>query len=226
MKKGNKKEESVRMSERGEDRWLLSPHPFVVRGHDSASTSHIENCPEATDSVAENSCTCARFWCVYFHTNKTSSGRLATCNPLWTAELAGLLAAAMWSDFQSVPPQRKKDHSQQPFSISLLLLLPTSPLPAIAVLQGIPSEASLFIRLTASKFELHLCFEMGCVGAGFRWRESSSLRTEWRLFSGAAGVDLDREELDQHLRTRQTAQTAVVLKDKTADETKRPLWTW
>lgn len=129
---------------------------------------------------------------ICFHTNKPGSGS-SSPHAARSEQLSPLDYWQQWCGaISSLSHHRGKDHSHRLLSISLFL--PISPLPAAAVLQGIPSKASLFIRLTQGAWVVVSVWDGAsvCVGAGFRCRESS-LRTEWRLFSNTAGAEVDRE---------------------------------
>lgn len=105
--------------------------------------------------------------------------------PILNSWAAGLLAAVVWSNFQSVPPQRKRSLT-----------------PATQHQQRSPwrhrSYTGSRLRTACSSGSLRALqwwLEMGmsvCGGAGFLCGESS-LRTEWRSFYNAAGVESDRE---------------------------------
>ncbi len=122
---------------------------------------------------------------ICFHTNKPGSGS-SSPHAARSEQLSLLDYWQQWCGaISSLSHHRGKDHSHRLLSVSL---------PAAGILKGIPSEASLFIRLTEGAWVVVLVWDgpSVCVGAGFRCRESS-LRKEWRLFSNTAGAEVDRE---------------------------------
>ena len=167
---------------------------FVVRSCDSAPTSHMEDHPQATHThthththtlrVTENPVPVRGstvFIC--FHTNKPRSGS-SPPHAGHSEQLSRWITGRGGVEQFPVQPTTEEKITHIGYS--------ASPFPSAPLLQGIPSEA--FIRLTQGVWVVVSVWDgaSACVGAGFRCRESS-LRTEWRLFSDAAGAAVDRE---------------------------------
>lgn len=84
----------------------------VVRGRDSAPTSHMEDHPQATHTHTQWQKipvpVLARL-CLFVSTPINSALEAPHhMLPVLNSWAAGLLAAVVWSNFQSVPPQRKR----------------------------------------------------------------------------------------------------------------------
>lgn len=170
-----------------EERWLLSlSTSFVVRGRDSAPTSHPADHPQAhTHTLSDRKtlylCEASPVF-ICFHTNKPGSGN-SSPHAARSEQLSRLDYWQQWCGaISSLSHHRGKDHSHRLLSISLFL--PISPLSPCR-LTGNPFWMILVVVLVWDGVSV-------CVGAGFRCRESS-VRTEWRLFSDAAGAEVDRE---------------------------------